>query len=684
MFSQGVYAQTQGLALGISTDKYTAQYRYYAKRSVEIFNIWKSAFADTDVKVNYILSAFTASPSATSKILSWNNAYQSATYLAIAPYFDCGGLGSSSKAALTALMTESQIISACNTSIATDVKSLVKSIKATADAYGLKMITYESGQSLVEYNVMAYGNGETSGLTNLFISVNRNAKMKDLYLAYISVMRSEGVIGGSSGVPLIHFSSCGTPSKYGSWGSIEYTGQPIETAPKFMALKSLFNESESCTPINDESFYTQMFQSDSAIDNDLYIGYPSITSPKYGDVWVSGKTQLIQWSTFGISVGMYFVDLNIVESNPCHTSALNNTEIVYKIATGIDLALGSYSFMLPLTIVFSGNASYMIEMKGVIYSNYSEYFHIHSQYFLQDVNYICCMGTLKATFSDCLMSHSKPYQNRLRNNSDWSKVMTSGSLCSTSFSTWKVQSCTIDSNGCRQYRTTTGSSYGSFKPVTDCVAKNALYSKLYANEIPWDTNVEGATSLGSFDNCELLYGNYPDIPNSCSTTEGMDDSRCFEISPTFIPTSFPTSHPSKCPTYSPSSRPSRYPTRGPSQPSRRPTRFPTTVPSRAPSKVPTNKPSSSPTLLPSRSPSRSPSSAPSRRPTLIPTVSPSFKPSSRPTKFPTRSPSVNPSRKPSVSPTRLPSLSPTTAPSRLPSNSPTSQPSRVPTKSPNL
>lgn len=102
LFPQAAYASAQGLRLGLSTSSTTARYRFYSQRSVEIFSIWKSVFVDSSVKLNNVLSTQTTVSSVTQEILSWKNAYQQASFLGVAPYFDCNGLGSSSKAATTA------------------------------------------------------------------------------------------------------------------------------------------------------------------------------------------------------------------------------------------------------------------------------------------------------------------------------------------------------------------------------------------------------------------------------------------------------------------------------------------------------------------------------------------------------------------------------------------------------
>eukprot|EP01036_Dinobryon_divergens_P053320 gene53320-71281_t len=136
--------------------------------------------------------------------------------VAIAPYFDCGMLGSSSNAGKSALMSVSDVLATCQSR------------------------TYEAGQSLVETAVMEYGAGETAGLTALFVSANRHPGMKDVYTSYIHTLRSAGLLDSH---PLMHFISCGVFTKYGSWGTIEFTGQPLSISPKYHALLSYLNES---------------------------------------------------------------------------------------------------------------------------------------------------------------------------------------------------------------------------------------------------------------------------------------------------------------------------------------------------------------------------------------------------------------------------------------------------------
>ncbi len=267
LFQQGKDAQSIGMALGLSNQRYTAGYRYFAQRSSEMFHIWEdvlndhhqwndafnvtAASNDTDITVTNVdevpitklslvkvMSTFTVAQYATKEILSWMKRVNgSADVLGVAGYWDCGGLGGSSHVAKTALMSVNEVLQACVNDLP-NVMSYLKMQQRLASTYGMKLQTYEAGQSLVEYNVMAYGNGETPGLTSLFHRANRDPGMTQVYIKYINAYLSNNVISFEN--PMLTFTSCGPFSKYGSWGHTEYTGQFIEQAPKYLALRQYF------------------------------------------------------------------------------------------------------------------------------------------------------------------------------------------------------------------------------------------------------------------------------------------------------------------------------------------------------------------------------------------------------------------------------------------------------------
>ena len=88
------------------------------------------------------------------------------------------------------------------------------------------LIAYEGGQHLVGHG----GAENDEALTKLFAAVNRHPRMYDLYRKHLNHWFAEG--GGLYGV----FSFVGAPSKWGSWGVLEYQDQPASQSHKYRAL----------------------------------------------------------------------------------------------------------------------------------------------------------------------------------------------------------------------------------------------------------------------------------------------------------------------------------------------------------------------------------------------------------------------------------------------------------------
>jgi hypothetical protein len=104
-----------GLQLGLSTDPVTARNLYYSKRSVEIIKIWKSVFLTEDSRMVFVLGSFSLMPIMSTRILTYENAYQahSNVMLAITGYIDCG----SPSAAQVAVIDLSVLFAGCSSEL---------------------------------------------------------------------------------------------------------------------------------------------------------------------------------------------------------------------------------------------------------------------------------------------------------------------------------------------------------------------------------------------------------------------------------------------------------------------------------------------------------------------------------------------------------------------------------------
>lgn len=94
--------------------------------------------------------------------------------------------------------------------------------KDVSQAYGnLPMATYEAGTGISEQQTI-YSGAETPSATANFIAANRDPGMYDVYKTLLNTYKSNGLF---TTAPTMLFSSIGTPSKYGSWGMLDYLDQ---------------------------------------------------------------------------------------------------------------------------------------------------------------------------------------------------------------------------------------------------------------------------------------------------------------------------------------------------------------------------------------------------------------------------------------------------------------------------
>jgi len=228
-FQQATYAQSQGLAAGLSSNPFQAQLRWYSKRAVEMFDIWIDVFGGPGSpgaeRVVRVLAGQSGNPWTGETILDHNQANTKADAYAIAPYFG-GGLGAPEKAATTVNWTVAQVLADCTNQILGPLAQQMAQNAQAAQNRGVELIAYEGGQHLA--GVLGWENN--TQLTNLFIAANRDPMMYVVYRLFLDTWRAVG------GKTMVAYSSCGEFSKWGSWGSLEYIQQPISSAHKYRAL----------------------------------------------------------------------------------------------------------------------------------------------------------------------------------------------------------------------------------------------------------------------------------------------------------------------------------------------------------------------------------------------------------------------------------------------------------------
>ncbi|MHC5053627.1 MAG: hypothetical protein ACYTKD_02795 [Planctomycetota bacterium] len=222
-FRQQRWAGERGLELKLADKHWSAAWRYYSQRSVEIFAIWEKALGGTDRLVR-VLASQSANPYVSKQIMDHREAFRHADALAIAPYFG-GRFGSRKTADEIAKLSVDEILDRCRGHIAEVTKTVRAQVEAASER-GLEVIAYEGGQHLVGHG----GAENNKELKELFHAANRHPRMRDLYLEYLAGWREAG------GRTFAVFSSVGRYSKWGSWGMMEHEFQPPHRAPKLRAV----------------------------------------------------------------------------------------------------------------------------------------------------------------------------------------------------------------------------------------------------------------------------------------------------------------------------------------------------------------------------------------------------------------------------------------------------------------
>ena len=267
----------------------TARFRQYTKRSLEIFKIFDSVFANEPHRAVSVLAGQAASASKTRFILealddtTINPSNYQVDSFAIAPYFGgkftrdmviaqfnnasvtMGSLGGTH--VLASEITQEQFLDEMTYLINNDVASIIQTQKALIDPRGMDLVAYEGGQHIAALGarltkwdekgekIRGYEASEEEKIrwkalfdahVKFTGNINRHPRMKTLYSDYFKQWFD---LGGKDFMAYSYISANG--AKSGSWGVLETQNQAIEDAPKYAALRELLDES-SC-PINTET-----------------------------------------------------------------------------------------------------------------------------------------------------------------------------------------------------------------------------------------------------------------------------------------------------------------------------------------------------------------------------------------------------------------------------------------------
>lgn len=226
-FPQHAYAVERGRDLGLTgglTQPSSADYaaHYTARRSREIFAIFEEVFGGRDRLVR-VLPSQSVNTYISRRLAAFENAYQHADVLAIAPYF-----GFNIKPQDAQHWIDAGVDAILDHIAQVTLPKAISDIRAQkqlADEFGLRLFAYESGQHLVGH-LGAENNAE---LTALLHEANRHPRMGELYTRYYDAWREAG------GELMIAFASTSQWTKWGSWGLMEFYDDDPMASPKMKA-----------------------------------------------------------------------------------------------------------------------------------------------------------------------------------------------------------------------------------------------------------------------------------------------------------------------------------------------------------------------------------------------------------------------------------------------------------------
>lgn len=223
IFSQAHYIKDRGQKLGLDANRTYAGFKYYSKRSVEIFKIWEKEFGNTHRLVR-VMGGMTTNVSMTHMLLGYQEAFRHVDAFAIAPYFYASQKDTKRVRSINDVFKLLQ--SPSNKYSIPRTMQIVKSQADIVKKYGIDLVAYEGGQHLVEYKTHTNKEGSNPHI----IAANKDQRMAKLYYDFLKGWKDAG------GKTFVAFSAPREYNWIGSWGIKEYITQSPNAAPKYRGL----------------------------------------------------------------------------------------------------------------------------------------------------------------------------------------------------------------------------------------------------------------------------------------------------------------------------------------------------------------------------------------------------------------------------------------------------------------
>lgn len=125
--------------------------------------------------------------------------------------------------------TLSRIITGCRENIGAFQAQHISIIKAFADQYGKRLLSYECGQTLLPSNP-----NQHTVVYDAYLAANHSNCMVGIYIQYLKMLEAQGIELSCL------FSHIRPDDVFGFWGMMNYLGQPLNETPKWRAVTSSF------------------------------------------------------------------------------------------------------------------------------------------------------------------------------------------------------------------------------------------------------------------------------------------------------------------------------------------------------------------------------------------------------------------------------------------------------------
>ncbi|XP_067684249.1 uncharacterized protein [Haliotis asinina] len=243
IFRQHVYAMEQGKKLNLDPANWKAGMKFYSKRAAQVADIWRQVYGSLSSRLYPVFSWQTgfqdyfkqAVDAVGSKISNFKA-------LAITGYFSCNKVADDHGAEMIH-MSMAQIQQYCKNELPTMQKSF-QYFMDLAKTHHLQLVMYEGGPSVMQ-NKVFNGAASNQAITDKAIAFNRDSHIEQPITDVMNLWYSTVTQDTSNKYPgglFNYFSYTSTPSKYGSWGILEYTGQDPNTVPKFRAVQKFITD----------------------------------------------------------------------------------------------------------------------------------------------------------------------------------------------------------------------------------------------------------------------------------------------------------------------------------------------------------------------------------------------------------------------------------------------------------